>query len=116
MASTEATPRGSQLTSSLARDIDPPPSLTDELIRWVSVEARKQNGWEVLGIECCSGSDGVIRFHRAHTSKGEGNYGTAHFATGSVDGRNEVAFEWGHYGLTPQKAREDFAARVRVGR
>lgn len=92
------------------------PTLTEELCRWVSVEARRQNGWEVLGIDCTSGSDGVIRFHRegVNVSSGSGrNYGTAHFAT---DGSDVVGFEWEHYDLTYAESRADFAKRVEAGR
>lgn len=87
------------------------PTLTEELHRMVSVEARKQNGWEVLGIDAVTGSSGVIRFHRPNAPSGK-HYGTAHFATG-IGG---VGFEWGHYDLGPDKARRDFARRIEVGR
>lgn len=105
-----AAPRGSQLNSSLARDIQAP-TLTEELHRMVSVDARRQNGWEVLGIDCTAGDTGVIRFHRPNAPSGC-HYGTAHF---KVEGET-VAFDWGHYDLTYRGAREDFSTRVAQGR
>lgn len=94
------------------RDAEPTLGLTDSLIRMVSAEAHKQNGWEVLGIDTTSGTDGVIRFHRKSAPSGC-HYGTAHFST---DGRESVAFEWGHYDLTYRGSREDFSTRVAKGR
>jgi hypothetical protein len=88
------------------------PSMTEELHRMVSQEARKQNGWEVLGIDSTSGTDGVIRFHRPNAPSGC-HYGTAHFST---DGKAVVAFEWGHYDLSYRGGREDFSTRVAQGR
>ena len=88
------------------------PSLTEELHRMVSQEAREEHGWEVLGIDCTSGTDGVIRSPPPHAPSGC-HYGTAHFST---DGKDQVAFEWGHYDLTYRGAREDFSTRVAQGR
>lgn len=92
------------------------PTPTEEESRVVSAEAREQNGWEVLGIDFTDGGQGVIRFHRERAPSGR-HYGTAHFAiqVGDLPG-SLVAFEWGHYDLSLNESRADFASRVAKGR
>jgi hypothetical protein len=93
------------------------PTVTEEDARMVSAEARKQNGWEVLGIDFTHGNEGVIRFHREQAPHSGKHYGTAHFSiqVGDLPG-SLVGFEWGHYDLSLDESRTDFASRVAQGR
>lgn len=88
----------------------------------VADEARRQNGWKVVGItesETREGEypGGVIIFDRPEIAVTSGmddiSYGTAEFCIGD---KGRISFHLGHYDMDREFALGDFGDRIKKGR
>lgn len=81
---------------------------------FIANEARDE-GWDAIGITFCGEDGGVILFQREVAPFEDKDWGTASFHYNPNSEAGELVFNWGHYDLTEDEARKDYAMRVERG-